>query len=118
LGEYIYFSNSDKNKIIEEMSIWDISRYPGFFIKNNIVHYKETRKSKIQNLTKEELTINIYTLYHISFCFYYVKTKKGLLKSTNLKSSMLSCSTYLLKSKILKATKAQILKAYYSLYFI
>lgn len=49
------------------MGIWDISKYPGFFITNNKVHYKETRKSKIENSTKEELTIDIYTLDHIPY---------------------------------------------------
>lgn len=66
-GEETYFSNSDKNKIIEETGVWDISKYPGFFIKNNKVHYKETRKSKVEKSTKEELTINIYTLDHIPY---------------------------------------------------
>lgn len=49
------------------MGIWDILQYPGFFIKNNKVHYKETIKSKVQNSTKEELTNNIYTLDHIPY---------------------------------------------------
>jgi hypothetical protein len=31
------------------------------------VHYKETIKSKVQNSTKEELTIKIYTLDHIPY---------------------------------------------------
>jgi len=66
-GIKIYLSNYDKNKIIEEMGSWDISQYPGFFIKNNKVHYKETIKSKVQNSTKEELIIKIYTLDHIPY---------------------------------------------------
>ena len=49
------------------MGIWDISQYQGFFIKNNKVHYKETIKSKVENSTKEELTIKIYTLDHIPY---------------------------------------------------
>lgn len=60
-----YFSYCDK--IMEEWGPWDISQYPGFFIKNNKVHYKETIKSKVQNSTKEELTIKIYTLDHIPY---------------------------------------------------
>ncbi len=60
-----YFSYCDK--IMEEWGPWDISQYPGFFIKNNKVHYKETIKSKVQNSTKEELTIKIYTLNHIPY---------------------------------------------------
>lgn len=49
------------------MGIWEISEYPGFFITNNKVHYKETIKSKVENSTKEELNSKIYTLDHIPY---------------------------------------------------
>lgn len=47
------------------MEIWYISEYPGFFIKNNKIHYEETLNPKVQNSTK--LTSKIYTLDHISY---------------------------------------------------
>jgi len=67
LEEKTYLSYSEKNEIIGKMDILNISKYPGFFIKNNKVHYKETLKSKVQNSRKEELIIKIYTLDHISY---------------------------------------------------
>jgi len=66
-GRNTYLSDSDKNEIIGKKGFWDISQYPGFFFKNNKVHYQETIKSKVENSTKEELTIKIYTLDHIPY---------------------------------------------------
>ena len=66
-GDIADLSYSEKNEIIEKMGIWDISEYPGFFVKNNKVHYKETIKSKVKNSTKEEIISKIYTLDHIPY---------------------------------------------------
>jgi len=66
-GDIADLSYSDKNEIIEKKGIWEISEYPGFFITNNKVHYKETIKSKVENSTKEELNSKIYTLDHIPY---------------------------------------------------
>lgn len=47
--------NLDKEERIEQMDIWYISTYPGFFIQNNKVYYyyEEIVKSKVPNSTKE-----------------------------------------------------------------
>ncbi len=69
-------SYSEKNELIGQMGVWEISKYPGFFITNNKVLYKETIKSKVENSTKEELINKIYTLDHIPYeNFIYEGTK-------------------------------------------
>lgn len=59
--------SSDEKESIEEMDIWYISIYPGFFIKDNKVHYEERVESKVPNSTKKESIIKIYTLDHIPY---------------------------------------------------
>ena len=74
-----YLSYSEKKERIGEADIWYFSEYPGFSIKNNKLHYEQTKKSKVQNSTKEELTTKIYTLDHIPYqtivcegCRFYI----------------------------------------------
>jgi len=77
------------------MEIGYISEYPGFFIKNNKIHYEETLNPKVQNPTK--LTSKIYTLDHISYQINICEGTKFYINNF-LQESVVNCSAIVLKA--------------------
>jgi len=73
--------NSYRDWKIAEMGIWYISKYPGFFIKNNKVYYQESLKSKAKNLTTEKRIIKIYSLEAIPYQIIVCEANKFYLNN-------------------------------------